>query len=131
MGGASLCKRLFTSIGSAILPFCRMIDPRTLSEVPEMELRWAEDWRNAAFVWKRFRAREQWSHDHCLLCSACICEHRARDPYDKPGPVKGGHYRQAFYSEKPDGTYTWVCRSCFKRMQPLVNWSIRRSKNVP
>jgi hypothetical protein len=102
----------------------RMIDLRP--EVPKMMLRWAEACRDAEFVWKRFRAREQWSHDHCLLCSACICEQRTRDPYDKPGPVDNGHYRHAFYSEKQDGTYTWVCRSCFKRVQPLVKWSIRR-----
>src|SRR5213080_1745261 len=108
-----------------------MIDLRTLPEVPEMKLRWADAWRDAEFVWKRFRAREHWSHDHCLICSACICEHRESDPYDKPGQVPGGHYRHVFYSEKPDGTHTWVCRSCFKRVQPLVNWSTRRSKSRP
>src|SRR5437867_13313887 len=108
-----------------------MMDLRTFAEVPEMRLRFAETWRNAEFVWKRFRAREDWSHDHCLVCSACICEHRERDPYDKPGPVEGGHYRHAFYAEASDGTYTWVCRSCFKRMQSLVNWSTRRSKARP
>src|SRR5262244_3697186 len=104
-----------------------MDDLRTVPELQDWKLRLAEDWHDAAFTWKQFHAREHWSHAHCLLCFACICEHRVRDPYDKPGPVEGGHYRHAFYSEKPDGTYTWVCRSCFKRVQPVVNWSIRRS----
>jgi len=104
------------------------MDLRTFAEVPPMRLSFAQMWRDAEFVWKRYRAREDWSHDHCLVCSACICEHRERDPYDKPGPVVGGHYRHAFYAEASDGTYTWVCRSCFKRMNLLVNWSSRRSK---
>ena len=52
-------------------------------------------------------------------------------PMDKPGLVENGHYRHAFYSEKSDTVYVWVCRSCFKRVQPLVNWSIRRSKTGP
>jgi hypothetical protein len=104
----------------------RMVDLRTFPELPEWKLRVAEFWRDAEFVWKRFRARENWSHDHCLFCNACICEHRERDPYDKPGPVEGGHYRHAFYSEKSSRVYAWVCRSCFKRVQPLLNWSVRR-----
>jgi len=103
----------------------RMVDLTALPELPERRLRVAESWRDAEFVWKRFRARENWSHDHCLFCYACICEHRERDPYDKPGPVEGGHYRHAFYSERSSTVYAWVCRSCFKRGQPLLNWSVR------
>ncbi len=96
--------------------------------MPERMLRQAEHWRDTAFVWKRFRPREWYHHRHCAFCSACICHDRDRDPYDKPGPVEGGHYRHAFYAEDPDGTNIWVCRSCFKRIQPLAGWTIRRSK---
>ncbi len=103
-----------------------MTDVMAVSDLPEWKLRFASAWRDAEFVWKQFHAREDWSHDHCLVCSACICEHRARDPNDKPGRVEGGHYGHAFYSEKPDRTYTWVCRDCFKLLRPIVNWRIRR-----
>jgi hypothetical protein len=108
-----------------------MVDLATLSEIPEWKLRHAEAWRNAEFVWKRFHAREDWSHDHCLFRNACICEHRERDPYDKPGPVEGGHYRHAFYSQESPRVYVWVCRSCFKRVRPLLNWTVRRRKTRP
>ncbi len=68
------------------------------------------------------RPHEGSDHDHCRLCSACICDARDRDPHDKPGPVDGGHYRFAYYAERPDGTDLWVCRTCFKRVAAEFGW---------
>ena len=111
-----------------------MLDARTLDEIPRHWLHEARHWRDTPFVWKRWaRPHEAWTHDHCRFCSACICDGRDRDPYDKPGPVEGGHYRHAFYAEAPDGTNIWVCRSCFKRVQKPFGWTLitRRPKLVP
>jgi hypothetical protein len=101
-----------------------MLDARTLSEIPAHWPRYAQTWRGAAFVWTRYGPGDDaMDHDHCLLCEACICDARDRDPYDKPGPVENGHYRHAFRAEDAEGRHVWVCRSCFKRVQHEFGWS--------
>jgi hypothetical protein len=100
-----------------------MRDLRTVKNLSEWELRKVECWRGSVFTWKRWtRPREEWTHDHCDFCSACICDHRDRNPHDKRGLLEGGYYRHAFYAERPNGGYVWVCRNCFKKLQPLVGW---------
>jgi hypothetical protein len=57
-----------------------------------------------AFRWVRWKSSHpEWTHDHCFLCAACICNH-------------GGerHYAQAYVSELPGEPPFWLCRSCFK-----------------
>lgn len=74
-----------------------MLDGRTLEKIPDHWLHEAEYWRDTPFVWKRWaRPHDLWAHDHCRFCWACICDHRDRDQYDKPGLLEGGHYRYAF-----------------------------------
>ena len=104
-------------------------DLRTVSTLSDLTLREAEPWRNRVFVWRRWGpSDERWEHSHCGFCSACICDARDHDPYDKPGPVAGGHYRHAFYAGDSDGTHLWVCRTCFKRLAPQFGWTIQKSK---
>jgi len=103
-----------------------MRDARTLETIPALWVQEAGLWRDTPFVWKRWtRPHDAWTHDHCRLCHACICDHRDRDPHDKPGPVEGGHYRHAYYAERPDGTDVWVCRTCFKRVQAAFGWTVQ------
>jgi hypothetical protein len=112
-----------------------MTDLRTVETLSKSMLSEAESWRNYEFVWKKWGpAQGRYDHDHCRFCSACICDARDRDPFDKPGPVDGGHYRHAFYTEDSDGVDIWVCRSCFKRIRTIANWTIRRTRqnsNLP
>jgi hypothetical protein len=106
-----------------------MIDLRTVENLSARMVAEAKVWRNKAFVWKRWGPSvDHREHNHCPFCWACICDARDRDPYDKPGPVSGGHYRHAFYAEDLDGTHIWVCRSCFKRISPIADWTIQKSK---
>jgi hypothetical protein len=108
-----------------------MLDLRTLDTLTRYMLAEAKCWRGAEFVWKRWigRPEERYDHNHCRFCSACICDARDRDPYDKPGPVEGGHYRHAFYSEDAEGIDIWVCRTCFKRIRPIADWTIKRRRS--
>jgi len=63
-----------------------MIDLRTVGTLPAWQFRPAEYWRGFPFVWKRWtRPHDEWTHDHCGFCWACICDHRDRDPHDKRG----------------------------------------------
>src|SRR5205814_509893 len=102
-----------------------MVDLRTVAELSPLSLSKVEWSRGAFFRWTQWnRPHEGWTHDHCDFCSACICDHRDRDPHDKPGPVEGGHYRHAYYA---DALEIWVCRSCFKRIAPVAGWSVRRA----
>jgi hypothetical protein len=108
-----------------------MRDLRTLETLTPFMLTEADYWRDHEFVWKKWGPGEGlWDHSHCRFCSACICDGRDRDPYDKPGPVEGGHYRHAFYAEDPDGIPIWVCRSCFKRLRTVAAWTIRRTQQA-
>jgi hypothetical protein len=105
-----------------------MVDLRTVETLSPWMLAEAEVWRDREFFWKKWGpARGRWDQSHCRFCNACVCDARDRDPYDKPGPVEGGHYRLAFYAENPDGTHIWVCRSCFKRIRAIANWKIQRN----
>lgn len=100
---------------------------RDLEKIPDHWLSEAALWKATPFVWKRWsRRHDDWTHDHCRFCWACICDHRDRDPFDKPGTVEGGHYRYAFYAERADGTYVWICRSCFKRVREVFGWTLDR-----
>lgn len=62
---------------------------RDLREVAELKEHWkflGPLWRNIPFAWKRWdRFREDWTHDHCEFCFACICNHRDRFPDIDPG----------------------------------------------
>ena len=106
-----------------------MIDLRTVETLPAYKLAEAEAWRNKAFAWKRWGpSADPAEHSHCRFCHACICDKRDHDPDDKPGPISGGHYRHAYYAEDGDGANIWVCRSCFKRLSPIVGWTIQHPK---
>ena len=90
----------------------------------------AASWRETLFTWKRWdRYRPDWTHDHCLFCFACICNHRDRFPELNPGDR--GCYRHAYYAEREDGTYLWVCRNCFKRFQKDFDWARTGSRQGP
>ena len=104
-----------------------MLDLRTVPTLSESMVAEARTWQNWAFVWKQWGpSTVRQEHDHCRFCWACICDARDHDPYDRPGPVAGGHYRNAFYAKKENGAHIWVCRSCFKRLRSLAGWTINR-----
>jgi hypothetical protein len=108
-----------------------MIELRTRETLSRYMLSEAVAWRDHEFVWKKWGPPEgRCDHTHCRFCSACICDARDRVRYDRPGPVEGGHYRHSFYAEDPDGTHIWVCRSCFKRIRTIANWTIRRTRQL-
>jgi len=111
-----------------------MIDLTSFETLTPSMLAEVDFWRRAEFVWRRWAGHPEearYDRDCCRICSACICDARDRDPYDKPGPVERGHYRHAFYAENTDGACIWVCRSCFKRIRPIAGWTIRRSRARP
>ena len=88
-------------------------------------------WEGSSFSWTRWSSiphHEEWTHDHCWFCSACICNHRDTIPMLKSELEERGCFRQAYYSEQKPGVYLWVCRSCFKRMQPIAGWMVVRSR---
>ena len=90
-------------------------DIRDRANLPEWWAKNAEHWRNIPFSWKKWdKFRDEWSHNHCEYCHACICNHRDRFP--DVDLSERGCYRHAYYAEHPDGTYIWVCRTCFKRV---------------
>lgn len=96
---------------------CRVRDARTLAEIPPSWLGIARGWRGRPFRWTRWKnASDPGGHDHCQLCWACICNHRELFPHEKDEHAKRGCFRHAFYAEDADGTYIWICRSCFKRV---------------
>lgn len=103
-----------------------MRDLRELAEIPERWSKGLEFWRNASFVWKRWdKYRENWTHDHCEFCLACICNHRDRFPEWKTAHEERGCYRHAYYAER-ERVYLWVCRTCFKRMQAELAWAVEK-----
>src|ERR1051326_3352999 len=105
-----------------------MLDSRTLENIPENWLREAADYRDLPFRWTRWeRPHEDWTHDHCRFCWACICDHRERHPELKDVHRERGCFRHAFHIDDPD---VWVCRSCFKRLAPLVGWKAVRTRDI-
>jgi len=49
----------------------------------------------------------------------CLYLHdRELFPHEKQEHARRGCYRHAFYAEDSDGTYIWICRSCFKLLAP-------------
>ena len=80
-------------------------------------------WQGTPFRWQRWeRPHDGWTHDHCEFCHACICDHRERFPHEKAAQAERGCYRHAYYAERPDRTYTWVCRTCFTRVRAEFGW---------
>jgi hypothetical protein len=99
----------------------RTFDSRTLLQIPLDWLSIARGWREIPFRWTRWENHTDpavGGHDHCQLCWACICNHRELFPHEREEHAKRGCYRHAFYAENPDGTYIWICRSCFKPIAP-------------
>jgi len=109
--------------------------PRDLRELEEIPDRWRtgyESWRSASFVWKEWnRPHEEWTHDHCWFCFACICDHRARYPEFKQSHEERGCYRHAYYTEEKPGVYLWVCRNCFKRLRAEFGWTVAGQDAAP
>lgn len=101
-----------------------MRDLRELEEIPENLRQRFEVWRGASFVWKQWdRQHENWTHDHCDACFACICDYRERFPEWKQAHEERGCYRHAYSSERDKGVYIWVCRNCFKRLKSEFGWT--------
>ncbi len=100
-------------------------DLRDLQEIPDHVRTGFDTWRGAAFVWKQWdRPNENWTHDHCWFCSACICDHRTRFPEWKSAHEERGCYRHAYYAEQKRDVYLWVCRNCFKRLRAEFGWTV-------
>jgi hypothetical protein len=100
-----------------------MQDLRELASLRESWQHEAGFWRDTPFIWKRWDSyREDWTHDHCMFCFACICNHRDRFPEWKQAHEERGCYRHAYYAEREKGVYIWVCRTCFKRVQAEFGW---------
>lgn len=107
-----------------------MEDLRSMETIESLVPR-VSNWREAEFAWTRWSDiphHEAWAHDHCVFCHACICDHQDRFPERKVGPDDGGHYRRAYFTERLDGAYLWVCRNCFKRMQLRMEWTVQRAQ---
>ena len=86
--------------------------------------------RNAIFAWKKWERRhEDWTHDHCWACFACVCDHRERFPDLKKAHEERGCYRHAGYAELEPGKYLWVCRTCFKRLKGDMNWTVASTED--
>src|SRR5580692_9026930 len=100
-------------------------DLRELETLPEHLVGRFEFWRGAAFGWKQWdRPHENWTHDHCDACFACICDHRERFPYFTQDHEERGCYRHAYYAKHENGGYLWVCRTCFKRLKDQFDWTV-------
>jgi hypothetical protein len=100
-----------------------MRDLREFVTLPESWCSTASRWRDTPFTWKRWnRYSENWTHDHCEFCLACICNHRDRFP--QRNFDRRGCYRHAYYAERADGPRIWVCKDCFERVQAEFGWSI-------
>ena len=114
-----------------------MRDLRELVTLPEFWLAEGKLWRETPFTWTRWeRPHADWTHDHCRFCFACICDHRERYPQEwKEARLERGCYRHAYYAEREEGIYLWVCRTCFKRVQNDFGWSTKpgpaRNSDVP
>jgi hypothetical protein len=55
-----------------------------IDALPERWLHQGRIWRETPFVWTKWeRPHENWTHDHCNFCFACICDHRERYPEQK------------------------------------------------
>jgi hypothetical protein len=64
-----------------------------MDDLPERWLRQGAFWRETPFVWTKWeRPHENWTHDHCNFCFACICDHRERYPEQKSGHRERGCY---------------------------------------
>jgi hypothetical protein len=101
-----------------------VLDLREASQLKDWWFSNARFWQDTPFRWTRWERRhEDWTHDHCTFCNACICDHRARFPEWKSAHKERGCYRHAYFAQKPDKTYQWVCRNCFKRVRDEFNWS--------
>jgi hypothetical protein len=104
---------------------------RDISEIDTYPDRWLADgrfWRETSFTWTKWeRPHENWTHDHCNFCFACICDHRERYPAEKQSHLERGCYRHAYYAEREAGVYLWVCRTCFKRVRDELGWTAKPS----
>lgn len=101
-----------------------MLDLRESGQLKDWWFSIARFWQDAPFRWTRWeRPDEDWTHDHCVFCAACICDHRERFPDWKSAHDERGCYRHAHFAQHPDKTYLWVCRNCFKRVREEFNWS--------
>lgn len=124
-------KRLIGSCHLAYTLGAAMVDYR-VHPVPEHASRNAQHFQGLQFTWVRWqRPHEGWSHDHCHFCGACICDARDRYPFDKPGPVEGGHFRHAYRAGLPNETEVWACRTCFKALAPVGHWTRTGSRSIP
>jgi hypothetical protein len=103
------------------------MDARNFSPLPSHWIRDAKGMTGASFQWTEWvRQREEWTHDHCTFCWACICDQRKSYPEQQSSLREGGHYQHAFLAVDLDGSPTWVCRSCFKALRSVGNWTILR-----
>jgi hypothetical protein len=101
----------------------RICDLRELKDIPERFKDRFGFWRDSSFVWKRWdRPNENWTHDHCSSCFACICDHRERFPEWKQAQEERGCYRHAYYTVREGSGSLWICRNCFKRLKSEFNW---------
>lgn len=107
-----------------------MRDLREVTELSDYCLQEAKHWRE--FRWTRWeRPHENWTHDHCRFCSACICDHRERFPREKEEHLARGCYRNAYYAQGEADVYIWVCRTCFKRVAAEFGWSVEPGTDYP
>jgi hypothetical protein len=107
-------------------------DARTFPQLPESWVSMAKTWSGTRFQWTKWvRQREEWTHDHCPFCSACICDHRERYPNWRSTFRERGCFGHAFLAVDLEGSSpVWVCRSCFKALKAVGNWSILKRANV-
>jgi hypothetical protein len=102
-----------------------MQDLRELVDLKDWWYVNARRWQDIPFSWKQWdRPSENWTHDHCEYCQACICDHRERFPEWKSAHEERGCYRHAYFAELEKGKYIWVCRNCFKRIQSEFGWTV-------
>ena len=85
----------------------------SVGQLSEAQIQIAERYRGAEFHWEHWQSpNPDWDHDHCFSCNACICD-----------SGDAGHYAQAYVTRQGADSPFWVCRSCFKLLRAVFEWT--------
>jgi hypothetical protein len=109
----------------------KLRDARDFAKLPESWMRIAETLSGARFQWTKWcTPGDEWTHDHCTFCSACICNHRERHPARLSMFRTRGCFGHAFRAVDHEGSPVWICRSCFKALRNMGNWAVLRRSGI-
>jgi hypothetical protein len=104
-------------------------------ELSAFRLRIGEGFRGKVFFRRGWVLKSpDWTHGHCQMCNAYLCEHPQEGDYSegyvtftpqskpKGEPVVGEGWIFVPGPQEPEGSPLWMCLSCFDQYHGRFDW---------